>query len=274
MSQRLYLIETRAKKDYVCPSCHARIPRGARHFRHDPFPAGAFIRGEATTHWCYDCIMSSDPGPKDLTSGRLRVPAVQVKPSSTTQTLGTSLLDVQLELPLMNPLRIELIGIGRLLSEQLRDDISLIYSLSPDELEELICDRLFAMGLEPRRTGAVNRKDGGIDIVFWPRISSFPFLGAAQVKHHRSPQTKEGPSAVREFAGIIASRPINAGVLVTNTSFSPDAEWFAREHAKLIRLRDFNDIRRWLFNDFGDEAEWREMPESIELCPGVTIKIR
>jgi hypothetical protein len=131
------------------------------------------------------------------------------------------------------------------------------------------------MGFEPLRVGPTNRKDGGIDVVFWPRLSgAFPFLGAAQVKHHHDMSIKEGPATVRDFAGVIAGHEFNAGIIVTNTSFSPDAQWFARERAKLLRLRDFTDIRRWMFNNFSDEAEWREIPKSIELSPGIIVKIR
>ncbi|HET7460779.1 MAG TPA: restriction endonuclease, partial [Longimicrobium sp.] len=83
-----------------------------------------------------------------------------------------------------------------------------------------------------------------------------------------------GPGTVRDFAGAIAGHAFNAGMLISNTSFSPDAQWFARERAKLIRLRDFSDIRRWLLNDFSNAAEWRELPSSIEVCPGVVVKIR
>ena len=138
-----------------------------------------------------------------------------------------------------------------------------------------MCDRLFAMGLDARRTGNVNQKDGGIDIVFWPRSpSTFPFLGAAQIKHHERLKRQEPASTVRDFAGAIAPHSFNAGLIVTNTSSSADAEWFAREHAKLIRLRDFADVRRWLTNNFTAEAEWREIPRSIELCPGTVIRIR
>jgi len=61
------------------------------------------------------------------------------------------------------------------------------------------------------------------------------------------------------LAGAILGHPFNAGFVVTNTTFSPDAEWYAREHAKLIRLRGFDDIRRWVCGNFTDEAEWREV---------------
>jgi hypothetical protein len=172
-------------------------------------------------------------------------------------------------------LHVELVGIGRRLSEQLAAKPDLMQHLRPGEFEEFVCDRLVSLGLEPQRVGSVNHKDGGIDIIFWPRSpTSFPFLGAAQVKHHRDPDARVGSSSVRDFAGAIAGHPFSSGLLVTNTGFTPDAEWFAREKARLVRLRGFNDIIRWLRNDISSEEEWREIPEEIELCPGVVIKIR
>jgi hypothetical protein len=41
----------------------------------------------------------------------------------------------------------------------------------------------------------------------------------------------------------------------------------------LVRLRNLTDIRRWLYNNFNDEAEWREILTEIEICPGVIVKI-
>lgn len=267
MASTLYLIETRAQRNYVCPACKQPIPKGSLHFRHDPHPRARVFRGEPTTHWCRECITTSLPSPTDLITKRIRIPAIRV----TNGLLSTG----EEQLPLFNPLRIQLFGIGQLFARALSNEPSLIHQISSAQLEELICDRLFAMGLEPHLVGPTNRKDGGVDIVFWPRVNcAFPFLGAAQVKHHADPKTKEGPATVREFAGVIAGHPFNVGLLVTNTSFSPDAEWFAREHARLIRLRDIADIRRWLLNNFSDEAEWREIPEAIELCPGVILRIR
>jgi hypothetical protein len=290
MSATLYLIQTRARSDYICPACQRKIPRGSLHFRHDPYPLARVYRREPTTHWCRQCILASDPSPQDPETGRIRVPAVLVTHRASQEPVrelpplepipaphGTNRASRELvtQLPLWTPIQVEFIGIGHILSDQLAKDPSLIYSIKSGEFEEFICDRLFAMGFEPRRVGETNRKDGGVDVVFWPRLTgAFPFLGAAQVKHHHNPVIKEGSGTVRDFAGTIAGFPFNAGLLITNTLFTPDAEWFAREHAKLIRLRDFRDIRRWLFNNFDDEAEWREIPNSIELCPGIVIRIR
>jgi hypothetical protein len=55
--------------------------------------------------------------------------------------------------------------------------------------------------------------------------------------------------------------------------FTPDAKWFAEQRPKLIRLRDIHDIRRWLENNFLDEYDWREIPDEIVVCPGITVHI-
>jgi hypothetical protein len=170
--------------------------------------------------------------------------------------------------------QVELIPFGEIPAAKLRDDPTAIHNLTPDEFEQFICERLFAMGLEPKRVGRYNQRDGGIDVLFWPRVwRNSPFLGAAQVKHHISSRNV-GPSTVREFAAVIANHSINAGLIVTNTSFTPDARWFAQERAKLLRLRGFEDIKRWIADDFASEREWREIPTSIELAPGLIVSLK
>lgn len=258
----LYLLETRAAKTYQCSGCGEIIQRGTMHFRHDPHPMARRHRGEKYSHWCRKCVMSTTPDAKCPITRRLFVKRADIERTD-------------FQLSLFDPVRIEIFGIGCNLSERLSGSPELIHSLSPEEFEEFICERLYAMGFEPRQIGRTFQADGGIDVVFWPRVpSSFPFLGAAQIKHHRSSKQKEGPGTVREFVGSISGRPFSAGIIVTNTSFSPSAEWFAHQQNGLIRLRGFADICRWLENNFSADAEWREIPSSIELAPGMFVKIR
>lgn len=150
----------------------------------------------------------------------------------------------------------------------------MIYELTPQVFEELICDRLQAMNLGVQRVGGhTYRKDGGIDIVAWPQTTPFPFLMAIQVKHHRSPQRKTGPGPVRDLLGVVQTHPFSAGVLVTNTTFTPDAKWTAEQMPMLVHLRDIQDVERWLSDNFLDEQDWREMPNEIMVCPGVVVRI-
>jgi hypothetical protein len=65
------------------------------------------------------------------------------------------------------------------------------------------------------------------------------------------------------------------GLLVTNTSFTKDAVWTAQQerNSRFLRLRDFIDLKRWLQDQYGTEADWREIPARVELAPGVVIEI-
>lgn len=257
MAETLFLIETRAKYDYICSACQKQILRGSRHFRHDPHPHARIFRGQMTSHWCAECI-EAVPTHVDRITKRRRIRITSVRPNH-----------------LVEPVQVEVIQIGRLITQRLVADPREMHQLTPDQFEEFVCDRLYAMGFEPKRVGAINRKDGGLDVLFWPRLrAAFPFLGAAQIKHHRNPKRREGPETVRELAGAIAGHPISAALLITNTAFTPDAKWFAKERTKLIRLRGFDDMKRWIAGQFEHSDEWREIPTEIEICPGVVVPIR
>jgi hypothetical protein len=265
MSITLRLTAANARAQYRCLGCGREIRKGVHYFRHDPYPQARSFRGQPTTHWCRECILASLP--EGVPRGSFLVPALHV--------LGRPLSEREHADLALRPIRVELISVGEALAARLADEPRLLHALTPEQFEQFVCERLFSMGFEPKQVGSTNRKDGGVDILFWPRArGAFPFLGAAQVKHHRNPAESESVRTVRDFSGVMAGQPFAAGLIVTNTSFSPDAQWFARQHARLVRLRGFEDIRRWLLGNFGDEEEWREIPSSLELCPGVVVKIR
>ena len=169
-----------------------------------------------------------------------------------------------------------LVGLKEFSSERLEllaQQPEKVLQLTPEQFQFLIANRLDELGLEVTVTGNINRKDGGIDIIAVPR-RGFPFLLAVQVKHHRTTR-KTSVSDVRDLNGILqsANSMFHMGMIVTNTAFTPDAKWFAENNARLLRLRDSKDLCRWLRNDFINEAEYREIPDSITLAPGVTVSV-
>jgi hypothetical protein len=169
---------------------------------------------------------------------------------------------------------VEIINVTENIVRTLVSNPDFIYTISAATFEDVICDRLDKMNFEVIRVGkSTYQKDGGIDIVACPKIATFPFLMAVQVKHHRSPKYKTGPSEVRDLIGALHTLPLSFGVLVTNTTFTPDAQWVAKQKPMLVRLRDMTDIKRWLEDNFLDECDWREMPEFLEVCPGITIQL-
>ncbi|MDX2243046.1 MAG: restriction endonuclease [Leptolyngbyaceae cyanobacterium bins.302] len=160
------------------------------------------------------------------------------------------------------------------LLEWFLEDLNRLKQLPPDKFQYFIADRLERFGLEPKLVGNVYRKDGGVDIIAYPKNATVPFLLAIQAKHHR----KNSPTRVgdvRDFHGVLTSQnsPFHMGMVVTNTKFTPDAQWFADNNKKLLRLRGMQDLQRWLKEDFVNEHEWREIPDEVELAPGIRIQV-
>jgi hypothetical protein len=256
-----YLRLSRAKYPYECARCSGHIAKRQPYFRDEPHPF-ARLRGQAETHQlCLTCVLGEDAAYRFL------------------HALGDPRqLPFGFELSrngfLKFPPRVELVDISpqvlRLLAaapERLRD-------ATPAFFEELICNRLDAMGYDLARVGSSTfSRDGGVDIVAWPRAPIVPCLMAVQVKHTALLDRKIGSQYVRDLLGTLQIHDFNVGLLVTNTMFTPDAHWVAEQRPLLLRLRDFNDLRRWLRDDFLREHEWRDMPMQIELCPGVIVKL-
>jgi len=247
--------------------------RGEEYFRLEPFPFDR-IKGIAKTqHLCAVCVLGQEEVDRITREKREAVK------NHWTSMGSSSPVMIQQTLNLDDPITIvrasvEVINITPSLLSMLMQKPEHIYSISPNAFEDLICERLGKMNFGIERVGTgTNHKDGGIDFVAWPKASPFPFLIAIQAKHHRSPRYKTGPSEVRDLLGVVQTLPFNAGVLVTNTTFTADAKWVAQQKPSLIRLRDITDVKKWIEDNFLDEYDWREMPEFIEVCRGVTIQL-
>jgi hypothetical protein len=57
--------------------------------------------------------------------------------------------------------------------------------------------------------------------------------------------------------------------------FAKDAIWAAAQERNrdFIRLRDFQDLKRWLRGQYGCSDDWREIPDRIELASGIVIDV-
>jgi hypothetical protein len=93
------------------------------------------------------------------------------------------------------------------------------------------------------------------------------------MKHHSGEQ-RLGRAAVE---GLLAWKgsAFGLGLLVTNTAFTRDAIWAAQKSGNeaFVRLRDFEDLRRWLQGNFGDDRDWREIPDQIKPAPSIVIDV-
>ena len=170
--------------------------------------------------------------------------------------------------------QVSLLDVTRQMVLFLRDNPEELRNMSPQRFEHLIAERIDRMGYDVQLTGSTTRRDGGIDLIAVPKIRTVgSFLMAVQVKHHRGDRTTGRPDADRLLAW--KDSPFRVGVMVTNTTFSKDARWLADQvgNKAFLRLRDFEDLKRWLRGQFGSEFDWREIPDVIELAPGITIPV-
>lgn len=147
--------------------------------------------------------------------------------------------------------------------------------LSPDRFEELIMNRLSKMGYEVFRAGKVNQPDGGVDIIF-KSTTGLPHIGVVQAKHHSRPDLNTGIEVVQRLDGVLNRHRhyFNMGMVVTNTSFTTEAEWYAKPLELYLRLRGEKDLHRWIKGEFNTPEEERELPTAIQLTSKLTIPIK
>ncbi len=168
--------------------------------------------------------------------------------------------------------RFEIVDITWLLLDWVKDDPARMAQLTPEQFENLVANRLRANNFTVYRNGHTYQRDGGVDLFAVPNAGELPGVVAVQVKHsHRNKRV--GPAVIREFAGVVTTTGLNAGLIVTNTDFTPDARWFARQTGSLIRLRNFADLRRWLEDQFGGDDVYDELPSFIQLGEGLKFPV-
>jgi hypothetical protein len=241
----------RAQDWHECALCQSEIAKGQYYYRDDPHPMARYHRGQTARQICVHCIK----GDVYLEEQR-----------------ATGQCDLDFGEQLSQPARVEWVDVTDVLLKRLRLDPDEIYRITHEQFEKFVCGRLSAMKFETRLTGRADHKDGGIDILFWNE-GPFPIIGAAQVKHHRAPNRPTGSGVIRDFRGALAAHPVQFGVVITNTTFTVDARWFADHHQGLLRLRDGQDLRKWINDKFVAGELWRPVPTEIQLCPGVVLEV-
>lgn len=159
--------------------------------------------------------------------------------------------------------------------QQLRIDPKNLFRLTPGQFEILIAEVFDKMGFDPILTGGVNRPDGGVDIIAVPRVRhGFGCLIAVQCEHHRVDR-KTGRRKVGDLLRWRGGEVFQMGALVTNTEFTKHARFEAAQshNRAFLKLRDFNDVARWIRGNYDASKEWSEMPAEIRLGPDLVIPL-
>lgn len=171
--------------------------------------------------------------------------------------------------------KVELVtGITATIINRILRDPKELYKLSPDKFEEVVIDRLEAMGYEVTKVGETYQPDGGVDIIIRAK-SGFPCCGAVQVKHHQRSALKTPVDVIQRMLGVLSqhSEKFNMGLIVTNTSYTNPGEFVLARLGQHLLLRDGKDVHRWIRGDFNIEDEQREVPQRIQLTPHLTVDL-
>lgn len=122
-----------------------------------------------------------------------------------------------------------------------------LMELTPFGFENLVSNLFHSMGLETRLTRA--SRDGGVDVV---AFDTRPVVGGKVVIQAKRYSNTVGVSAVRDLYGTMMNEGANKGILVTTSSYGPDAYDFAAD--KPIELIDGGGLLYLLENHAGVKA--------------------
>jgi restriction endonuclease Mrr len=120
---------------------------------------------------------------------------------------------------------------------------ALMRELSPHRFEELIAELLSARGYEI--TPTPRTRDGGFDMYAAYKDSVGQFLYLVECKRF-TPPTKVGVGIARALYGVVESQRAGAGLIVTSSFFTKDAEIYQRGVEFRLQFSDFTKISRWL----------------------------
>jgi len=114
-----------------------------------------------------------------------------------------------------------------------------LMDLTPFEFEQLVGNLFTKMGLTSKQTRS--SRDGGVDVVAWDMR---PVVGGKVVIQAKRYRHTVGVSAVRDLFGTMNHEGANKGILVTTSSYGPDAYDFVR--GKPIELIDGGGLLYYL----------------------------
>lgn len=121
-----------------------------------------------------------------------------------------------------------------------------LMDLTPSEFEVLVGNLFGKMGLETKLTRT--SRDGGVDAV---AFDSRPILGGKVVIQAKRYKNTVGVSAVRDLYGTMLNEGASKGILVTTSSYGPDAYHFSKD--KPLELIDGGGLL-YLLEQVGTKA--------------------
>jgi restriction system protein len=125
------------------------------------------------------------------------------------------------------------------LIEELKRRPESIYDLSPRRFEELLADLLVDQGMEVQLTQET--RDGGRDIIAEYNTPAGRILCLVDAKKYRRDRTI-GVGLIRQLHGTLCDHKATTAMMITTSTYSPDAHAYQRRHKWQLSLRDYNDV--------------------------------
>lgn len=129
------------------------------------------------------------------------------------------------------------------LVELLKKQPNHLRNISPRDFEKLLAELLKDMGWEVELTKQT--KDGGADILAYLNTNIGRLLCLVEAKHYREDR-KVGVDLVRTLYGTLCDAQANSAMLVTTSTFTPDAKEFQKKHKYQLTLSDYADVVTWI----------------------------
>jgi restriction system protein len=129
------------------------------------------------------------------------------------------------------------------LVQQLKKHPDGVFDLPPRKFEELLAELLVDMGWRVELTPAT--RDGGKDLLAYLDTEVGEILCLVEAKKHRRDR-KVGIDLVRTLYGTLCDYQANSAMLVTTSSFTPDAKEFQRKHQYQLSLKDYVNVVDWI----------------------------
>jgi len=141
--------------------------------------------------------------------------------------------------------------------------------------EHLVLDLFRFLGFDVRKTQA--GADGGVDIELHDRAGQPGNTMKAVIQCKSRATSSVGVDRARELFGVMSAKRVARGILICNTSFTPDAVAFAKD-APGLQLADLHWLQKQLGNlSVVERAQWERKylgtDYDVPSCPACEIKL-
>ena len=255
---RVYVRESRARREYTCGYCASTIERGAVYYRREPYPSDKTRRGALVQQVCFACVSGGaslsqplptrsrpwPPPPGTLPYEAIGDGDVFYSVSASPVPLSSRLELLEDLFPgLWVPPKTVHIEIVRHEAARIFDGVARfgdLRSIAPRQLEELLAEALRRQGFEVWLTPRGH--DGGRDVIA-AQPGELPILLVAEAKK----MELVDPLYLRSLVGVRDRDKANMALLATTGRFSDDTRQEAMSTwRRQVQLKDGDEMVAWI----------------------------